>query len=161
MSRKASAAIPINHILRILRRAALAIVGAMCGTYVAAQLARANGAFASDWIIVLTILLGTVAFYLGIDIPRHTPRRLSTKREAVDKIDLLSATGTFLTSLCALVSVYALVFGEDLTCRWAVAVGVSWLVGIAMQIGAGLIGRSRVTRPDPLPPVSRCGTSAS
>jgi hypothetical protein len=161
MLRKAtetSAAIPLNHIMRITRRAGLAMVGAMCGTYVAAELARTNEAFASDWVIALTIVLGTVAFYLGIDIPRQSRCRFSAKREAVDKIDLLSATGTFLTALCALISVYALVFDEYLRSGWAATVGVLWLVGIAMQIGAGLIGRSRPIRPDSLAAVSRRGT---
>lgn len=135
--------ISLNQIVRVLGRAGLAMAGALCGTFVAAQLARASEAFNSEGIIALTILLGTVAFYLGIDVPRQGQFQASADRGTIDKVDLLSATGTFLAALCALISVYALVFDEDLRSGWAVTLGFSWGLGIAMQIGAGFVGRAR------------------
>ncbi|MGY4173500.1 hypothetical protein [Bradyrhizobium sp. USDA 4529] len=144
MSRKqseAQAAISLNRIIRVLGRTGLAMAGAMCGTFIAAQLTRTSEAFDSEGMIALTILLGAVAFYLGIDVPRQRRFHSSAEKAPIDKIEFLSATGTFLATLCALISVYALVFDEELRSGWAVTVGLSWVLGIAMQIGAGLVGR--------------------
>jgi hypothetical protein len=135
-----------GKIVRVVGRAGLAMAGASCGTFVAAQLAKASKTFDSAEVIALTVLLGTLAFYLGIDVPRQKRFHPSVEVRTVDKIDLLSATGTFLAALCALISVYALVFDEDLR-SWAATLGTSWALGIVMQISAGLAGRRRPAAP--------------
>jgi Mg2+ and Co2+ transporter CorA len=61
----------------------------------------------------------------------------------VDPVELLSATGTFLAAVAALASVYAIVFDEVPQRVWEFVIGSWWLLGVVMQISAGLIGRSR------------------
>jgi hypothetical protein len=61
----------------------------------------------------------------------------------VDPVELLSATGTFLAAVAALVSVYAIVLDEVPQRVWEFVVGSWWLLGVLMQIGAGLISRLR------------------
>ena len=61
----------INATAHVVGRAGLAMTGAMCGTFVAAQFAKNNGAlFDSAPFIAAMVLLGLIGFYLGIDIPR-------------------------------------------------------------------------------------------
>jgi hypothetical protein len=83
-------------------------------------------------------------FYLGIDIPRL--RATTSMRPRVDPVELLSATGTFLAAVAALISVYGFVFDEVLG-GFEYMVGSWWLLGVAMQIGAGVAGRLYVTVP--------------
>jgi hypothetical protein len=94
------------------------------------------------------ILVGMVGFYLGIDIPEKgaTQMKLALKGPAlmVDPVELLSATGTFLAAIAALVSVYAIVFDEVPQRMGEFVVGGWWLLGVIMQIGAGAIGRLRL-----------------
>ena len=61
----------ITAAAHVVGRAGLAMAGAMCGTFVAAGLTRANAAwFDSAPFIAAMVLFGMVGFYLGIDIPR-------------------------------------------------------------------------------------------
>jgi hypothetical protein len=128
--------------VHIIERSGLAIAGAMCGTFVAAQLSQTEiSLFGSLGFIVTMILIGTIGFYLGIDIPRLPA---IGARPKVDPVELLSAAGTFLATVAALISVYGLVFdvvpqrlGETVICSW-------WLLGVIMQTGAGSIGRLRL-----------------
>ena len=62
--------------------------------------------------IASMVLFGMVGFYLGIDIPRL--RLATSMRPRVDPVELLSATGTFLAAVAALISVYGFVFDEVL-----------------------------------------------
>jgi hypothetical protein len=62
----------------------------------------------------------------------------------VDLVELFSATGTFLAAVAALASVYAIVLDELPQRVWEFAVGSWWLLGVIMQIGAGLIARRRL-----------------
>jgi hypothetical protein len=76
--------------------------GAMCGTFVAAQLTRLNPAlFDSIGFIAATVLVGMIGFYLGIDVPRLRASLASPAiaRPRVDPIQLLSASGTFLATV--------------------------------------------------------------
>jgi len=123
----------------VVGRAGLAMAGAMCGTFVAAGLTSANAAwFDSAPFIAAMVLLGFIGFYLGIDIPRL--RAATATRPRIDPVELLSATGIFLAAVAALISVYSFVFDERLG-RFEYVVGAWWLLGVAMQIGAGLTGR--------------------
>jgi hypothetical protein len=47
--------------------------------------------------------------------------------------------------MAALASVYAIVFDEDPQRVWEFLIGGWWLIGAIMQIGAGSIGRLRLT----------------
>ena len=134
----------IIRAVHVIERSALAMAGAMCGTFVAAQLSQAEiTLFGSLGFIAMMVLAGTIGFYLGIDIPRLP---MVGRRPRLDPVDLLSAAGTFLAAFAALIAVYGLVFdvapqrlSETVICSW-------WVLGVIMQIGAGSIGRLRLAR---------------
>jgi len=129
----------ITEAAHVVGRAGLAMAGAMCGTFVAAGLTKANAAwFDSAPFIAAMVLFGMFGFYLGIDIPRL--RVAASVRPRVDPVELLSATGTFLAAVAALISVYSFVFDEALG-GFEYMVGSWWMLGVAMRIGAGVAGR--------------------
>ena len=60
----------VSRLARVVGRIGLAMSGAMCGTFVAAYLSRARiDPLDSIGFIASMILIGMIAFYLGIDIP--------------------------------------------------------------------------------------------
>ena len=134
----------IIRAVHVIERSALAMAGAMCGTFVAAQLSQTEiTLFGSLGFIMAMVLAGTIGFYLGIDVPRLP---MVGRRPRLDPVDLLSAAGTFLAAFAALIAVYGLVFdvapqrlSETVICSW-------WVLGVIMQIGAGSIGRLRLAR---------------
>jgi len=129
----------ITEAAHVVGRAGLAMAGAMCGTFVAAGLTKANAAwFDSAPFIAAMVLFGMFGFYLGIDIPRL--RITAGVRPRVDPVELLSATGTFRAAVAALISVYSFVFDEVLG-GFEYIVASWWMIGVAMQIGAGVAGR--------------------
>jgi len=135
----------ISRVAHVIERSGLAMAGAMCGTFVAAQMHKAGVAiFDSGGSIALMVLAGTAGFYLGIDIPR-LPASLMRERPKIDLVEWLSATGTFLAAVAALVSVYAIVFDEVLRSAWQFVVMSWWLGGVTMQMAAGFIGRQRAS----------------
>jgi hypothetical protein len=135
----------ITEVAHVVGRAGLAMAGAMCGTFVAAGLTRVNAAwFDTVPFIAAMVLFGLVGFYLGIDIPRL--RLATSARPRVDPVELLSATGTFLAAVAALISVYSFIFDEVLG-GFEYMVGSWWILGVAMQVGAGVVGRKYIAAP--------------
>ena len=136
----------ISRAAHVIERSGLAIAGALCGLFVAALLLRAKiDLLDSVSLSSAMMLFGLVGFYLGIDTP-PTPSRASRFARVGPKIELVEvfvAAGTFLATAAALVSVYVVVFDEDLPVIWTVIVGCWWLFGVAMQIVAGLAARTR------------------
>ena len=133
----------IIRIAHVVGRVGLAMAGAMCGTFVAAQLTVTNAAlFDSAPFVALMVAVGMTGFYLGIDIPRLAGARTKAvaERPRVDPVELLSTTGTFLAAIAALISV---VFGETPQRVWEYTVASWWMLGVALQMSAGLIGRTR------------------
>ena len=133
----------LSRAVHVLQRSGLAIAGAICGTFVAALLARTSTMFDSVGFIALMVLIGTVGFYLGTDIPRPASGVIADM-ERVDLVELLSATGTFLAAIAALVSVYAIVFDETPQHLWEFVDGSWWVLGVTMQAVAGVAGRLRL-----------------
>jgi hypothetical protein len=134
----------IIRIAHVVGRVGLAMAGAMCGTFVAAQLTVTNAAlFDSAGFVALMVLAGMIGFYLGIDIPRLRGVRNAIGRPRVDPVELLSTTGTFLAAIAALISVYAFVFDEAPQRVWEYTVASWWMLGVALQMSAGLMGRIR------------------
>jgi hypothetical protein len=136
----------IVRVAHVVERIGLAMAGAMSGTFVAAYLAKAGiDPFDSIGFVASMVLLGTVGFYLGIDIPRlcASPIKFGVKHSIPrwDTVELLSATGTFLAAVAALTSVYAIVFDEAPQGMWEFVIGSWWLLGAIMQVGAGAIAR--------------------
>ena len=139
----------IVQIVQVTGRLGLSMAGAMCGTFVAAQLTMTNAElFDSAGFIALMVLVGILGFYLGIDLPRLRASLTEPEldRQEIDSIELLSKIGTFLAAIAALISVYAFVFDEPLRRSFEYMVASWWMIGVVMQIGAGLIGRIRLAR---------------
>jgi len=139
-------ALLISRAAHVLGRTGLAMSGAMCGTFVAALLGRASAElFDSPGFIASMVLAGTIGFYLGIDIPGLRPPPVNPAAAAKpDPVQLLSAAGTFLAAMAALISVYAFVFDATPQRGWDFTFGSWWMLGIIMQTGAGLFGRLRL-----------------
>jgi Zn-dependent alcohol dehydrogenase len=72
--------------------------------------------------------------------------RRSRFGKEVNPVELLSACGTFLTAMAALVSVTVIILDEPLQLFATVLVGCAWLSGATMQISAGAIARLRAIR---------------
>jgi hypothetical protein len=137
----------IVRIAHVVGRMGLAMAGAMCGTFVAAQLTVTNAAlFDSAGFVALMVVIGMIGFYLGIDIPRLAGARAKVVVPKVDPVELLSTTGTFLAAIAALISVYAFVFGEAPARSVEYTIASWWMLGVALQMSAGLIGRIRLAR---------------
>ena len=138
----------IVQIVQVTGRLGLSMAGAMCGTFVAARLTMTNAElFDSAGFITLMVLVGILGFYLGIDLPRLRASLGEPELgQRIDSIELLSKIGTFLAAIAALISVYAFVFDETLRRSFEYMVGSWWMIGVVLQIGAGLIGRIRLAR---------------
>jgi hypothetical protein len=139
----------ISRAAHVMGRTGLAMSGAMGGTFVAALLSRAGTElFDSAGFIASMVLGGMIGFYLGIDIPglRSSPDNPAAVLAKPDPVELLSAAGTFLAAIAALISVYAFVFDEMPQRVWDFTFGSWWLLGIAMQVSAGLLGRLRLAK---------------
>ena len=134
---------PLSRAVHVVQRSGLAMAGAICGTFVAALLAKTSTMFDSVGFIALMVLIGTVGFYLGTDIPRPAAGVIADM-ERVNLVELLSATGTFLAAIAALVSVYAIVFDEVPRLVWEFVDGSWWVLGVTMQAVAGVVGRLRL-----------------
>jgi hypothetical protein len=139
----------IVQIVQVTGRLGLSMAGAMCGTFVAALLTMTDAAlFDSVGFVALMIVVGILGFYLGIDVPylRSSLAKPESDRPRIDPIELLSRTGTFLAAIAALISVYAFVFDETMRPSLEYMVASWWMVGVVLQIGAGLIGRIRLAK---------------
>jgi hypothetical protein len=140
----------ISRIAHIIERVGLAMAGTLCGLFVAACVIRTSGdALDSAGFVMTMCLIGMVGFYLGIDIPEARTHAIQAKKggfgKEVNPVELLSASGTFLTAMAALVSVTVIIFDETLQLTATVMVGCAWLFGASMQVGAGAIARLRMT----------------
>ena len=138
----------------MLERTGLALTGASCGLFVAVHVGRASFELIGSAGAVLAMMLyGAAGFYLGIDLPRappdhsmHLPLRHGLGSR-MDAVELLSAAGTFLAAVAAVVSVSSIVLDESPRVGTAVAISLAWAIGATMQIAAGIIARSRPDDP--------------
>ena len=140
----------ISRWAHILERTGLALTGASCGLFVAAHVGRANIDLIGSGATVLAMMIyGGIGFYLGIDLPpappdhrMHLPLRhgLGTKADAVE---LLSAAGTFLAAVAAVISVSSIVLDEAAHAISARLIRFGWPLGASMQIASGIIARTR------------------
>jgi hypothetical protein len=72
----------------------------------------------------------------------HLPLRegLGTKADAVE---LLSAAGTFLAAIAAVISVFSIILDETALPIAALLIWLAWAVGATLQIVAGIIARKK------------------
>jgi hypothetical protein len=140
----------ISRWAHVLERSGLALTGASCGLFVAAHVGRADiDLIGSAATVVGMMVYGAVGFYLGIDLPRvppdhkmHLPLRHGLG-STWDTVELLSAAGTFLAAVAAVVSVSSIVLDETARAATAVIISSGWALGATMQIAAGIIARLR------------------
>ena len=138
----------LNRFAQVIERISLAIVGALCGFFVAALVAKANIAEINSVAALFFVMLyGSVGFYLGTNIPSlpsGAPKRALAdggSAPGTNPLALASATGTFLTAVAALVSVYLIVFDEVPPDVWIIGIGFCWTLGVLLQLVAGAAAR--------------------
>ena len=126
----------------VLERLGLAMAGAACGLFVSAHVGSTIGALTSQGFLLVMMILGAIAFYLGIDTPQ-----LAFHSEdgdvSVDAAEFLSSVGTFLATLTAFISVGIIILRQEPHIAWTWLILAGWVLGISMQIVAGAKARAR------------------
>jgi hypothetical protein len=130
----------VRRFAHVLERFGLAMAGAACGLFVSAHVGTSIAALTSQGFLLIMMILGAIAFYLGIDTP---PQPFHPDDAQIDAPEFLSATGTFLATLTAFVSVGIIILRAEPDIAWTYLIMLGWTVGIAMQIVSGAISRSR------------------
>lgn len=138
----------LSRFAHVVERMGLALTGGSCGLFVAAHIARSDfNLIGSSAAILGMMVYGAIGFYLGIDLPPAPQklRELSLRGlgSRADAVELLSAAGTFLTAVVAVIAVSSIILDEVARPRGAISAFVGWALGASMQIGAGIIGRAR------------------
>ena len=127
----------LNRFAQVIERIGLAIMGVLCGLFVAALVAKADiEAINSIGVLFSAVLYGSIGFYLGTNIP-SLPAGPPAAPYKASPIALTSGAGTFLTAFAALVSVYMIILDEAPPVIWNVGIGFWWLVGVLLQLAAG------------------------
>jgi lysylphosphatidylglycerol synthetase-like protein (DUF2156 family) len=138
-----SARYHLNGLAHVMERIGLAIMGALCGLFVAAMVAKANiEEINSFGALVSAVLYGSLGFYLGTNIPSLSPSQtFSNIGSGPRTIALASAIGTFVAAVAALVSVFMIIFDETPPVIWNVGIGFGWMLGVLLQLAAGTAAR--------------------
>ena len=135
----------------VLERLGFALIGASCGLFVA-QVSAFIDLIGSAEAVLAIMLYGATGFYLGINLPQTPPdHRIQLPLwhglgTSADMVDLLTAAGTFLTAVAAVVSLSSIVLGETVSASTAGIICLIWAVGATMQIAAGVIARIKLAR---------------
>jgi hypothetical protein len=145
MTNRAVAAAPtryhVNGFAQIMERVGLAIMGALCGLFVAAMVARADiEGINSLGALFSAVLCGSLGFYFGTNIPSLSSGRAFSSFSSGPKasaITLASAIGTLVAAVAALLSVYMIIFDETPPVIWNVGIGFGWALGVLLQLAAG------------------------
>jgi hypothetical protein len=136
-----------NGFAQVVERVGLAIMGALCGLFVAAMVARADiEDINSLGALFSAVLYGSLGFYLGTNIPSLPPSTNFSNAGLgpnTNPIALASATGTFVAAVAALVSVYMIIFDETPPAIWNIGIGIGWALGVLLQLAAGTAVRLR------------------
>lgn len=126
----------VRRLAHVLERFGLAMAGAACGLFVSAHVGTSISYLTSQAFLLLMMIAGAVAFYLGIDTP-PMPFHAEEDRTKIDSAELLSALGTFFATLTAFFSVGIIILREEPHIFWTYLIGIGWTVGVVMQIVAG------------------------
>jgi hypothetical protein len=140
----------ISRWAHVVERIGLALAGGSCGLFVAADVARVEASLLGSPLVILAIMLyGAAGFYLGVDLPpapldHRLPLPLKPHLGSrADAVELLSAAGTFLAAVAAVVSVSGIVLDEAVRGSTAGLIILAWAIGTTMQIAAGIMARMR------------------
>jgi len=132
-----------DRFAEVMEQIGLAIMGALCGLFVAAFVARADiGGINSLGALFAAILYGSSGFYFGT--AAHRP--FAGAGPGPDPIALANAVGTLLAATAALLSVYMIIFDEAPPTIWNVGTGLGWMLGVLLQLGGGAAARLRQFR---------------
>src|ERR1700687_2430200 len=139
----ATTSIHLNGLAQAMERIGLAIMGALCGLFVAAMVAKADiEEINSLGALFSAVLYGSLGFYLGTNIlSLSSSRTFSNTGSGSKTIALVSAIGTFVAAVAALVSVYMIIFDETPPVMWNVGIGSGWALGVLLQLAAGTAAR--------------------
>jgi hypothetical protein len=139
----------VRKFAHVLERLGLAMAGAASGLFVAALVGSSFALLTSQAFLLVMMIGGAVGFYLGIDTPplpfhpTNGPPSNGGTAGRIDSAEFLSAVGTFLATFSAVASVGVIVLRLDPHIAWTTAIMAGWVVGVAMQIIAGAIARTR------------------
>lgn len=134
----------IRKAAHVLERVGLGLAGATCGLLVSTQVGSSIDALASEAFLVAMMLGGAIGFYIGIDTPPlEFDGAVGGAPAAVDAAEFLTAVGTFLAALSALIAIGVIAFRETPHQSWNMLMLLGWIAGITMQIVAGAIARWR------------------
>lgn len=141
----------LSRFAHVVERTGLALTGGSSGLFVAALVARSDfNLINSSSAIVAIMIYGASGFYLGIDLPPAPEKlRLTTPLGLVhkaDAVELLSAAGTLLTAVAAVVAVSDIIIDEIPRPGSALTILFGWAAGASMQIAAGILARLRADR---------------
>jgi uncharacterized membrane protein len=129
----------VRRFAHVIERLGLAMAGAACGLFVSAHVGSSISALTSQGFLLIMMVIGAIAFYLGID----TPPMPDEEHAGIDTAEFCSALGTFLATLTAFVSVGIIILREDPHIVWTYLIFAGWTVGVVMQIVAGAKARMR------------------
>ena len=116
------------------------MAGAACGLFVSAHVGSSISALTSQGFLLVMMIAGAIAFYLGID----TPPMPDEEHAGIDTAEFCSAVGTFLATLAAFFSVGIIILREEPHIAWTWMIFAAWTVGIVMQIVGGAKARTRL-----------------
>jgi hypothetical protein len=132
----------VRRFAHVLERLGLAMAGAACGLFVSAHVGSSISFLTSQAFLLIMMVAGAFAFYLGIDTPQM-PFHPEEDRSSIDAAEFCSAFGTFLATLTAFVSVGIIILRGEPHIAWTLLIGLAWTLGIAMQIVGGAKARMR------------------
>jgi len=135
----------VRKFAHVFERLGLAMAGAASGLFVGAHVGSSIDALTSQGFLLMMMIGGAIGFYLGIDTPQlplHLPNDPASSRK-IDAAELLSALGTFLAALTAFASVGVIVLRTEPHIAWTWMIMVGFVFGVAMQVVAGTIARTR------------------
>src|SRR6201987_1853080 len=129
----------VRRFAHVIERLGLAMAGAACGLFVSAHVGSSISAFTSQGFLLLMMIVGAIAFYLGID----TPPMPDEEDAQIDTAEACSSVGTFLATLAAFFAVGIIILREDPHIAWTWLIFGGWTAGVVMQIVAGAKARMR------------------
>jgi hypothetical protein len=131
----------VRKFAHVLERVGLAMAGAACGLFVSAHVGSSVAALTSQGFLLVMMIIGAIAFYLGVDTPQMLFH--SDDDPKIDAAEFMSAVGTFLATLTAFFSVGIIILRQEPDIAWTWLIMVGWVLGISMQIVAGTKARMR------------------
>jgi hypothetical protein len=130
---------------QILDRLGLAMIGAASGLFVATV--SGVDLMDSSEVMLAMMLYGAVGFYLGINLPQPHYMNLQPPHGlgvAPERLQLLTAFGTFFLAVATVVSIFNIVLGQTVDAHTAEIIFWGWVISATVQIAGGAIVRTKL-----------------